>query len=343
VLPFTAKVTAEERAAGAAATDRAVAWLLQLPESRTAADNVIASESMVLAALAEGRGARERREQLEREYVAWLAPYFTKLEGGPWRGRDVFSCTKNIYTHAMATLGLVEAAANGSEQARALATRGVEFLLATQNTLQKPAQWKGPVPKESQGYGGWRYVPDDPHADLSIVGWCLVAITAADAAGIRADGMRDGATAALTFVDKISNEYGFGYDHAGSRANLHNAIGALLELLYDERSNGFAFATGELDAHLWAATQVDTADQFPFYYLYYGTRAMYLRRGEAWENWRAVALRQLLRRQQADGSWAALEGEQQAGIRWVTALGLMALRLCLDEPPRYLRLEVQGF
>lgn len=343
MLPFLAKVTAEELAAGAAAVERATSWLLQLPESRSPADNVIAAESMVLAALAEGRGARERREQLERDYVAWLAPHFTKLDGGPWRGHDVFSCTTNIYTHAMATLGLAEAAANGCEQARTLATRGVEFLLATQNTLQKPAQWKGPVPKQAQGYGGWRYVPDDPMADLSIVGWCLVALTAADAAGIRIDGMREAAAATFVFVDKVGNENGFGYNDAGSRANVHNSIGALLELLYDERSKGFAFAASELDAHLWAATQVDTADQYPFYYLYYGTRAQYLRHGDAWQNWRAVALRQLLRRQQADGSWAAIEGEQQPGPRWVTALGLMALRLCLDEPPRYLRLEVKGF
>ncbi|HZL72930.1 MAG TPA: hypothetical protein VFC86_10745, partial [Planctomycetota bacterium] len=59
--------------------------------------------------------------------------------------------------------------------------------------------------------------------------------------------------------------------------------------------------------------------------------------------WRATALRQLLRRQQEDGSWAAFGYESAPGPRWTTAIGLMMLRLCLNEPPKYLRVEAKGF
>lgn len=343
VLPFSAQVGAEELTAARAAIERATQYLLKIPEERHPIERDIAAESMALAALSEGAGASARREQLERDFVAWITDRFGKVEGGSWRGHDVHRASENIYAHAMAVLGLAEAAANGSDKAREFATRGAEFLIATQNTERKPACWKGPIARDARGYGGWRYSPDDDTADLSILGWCVVALTAADAAGIRVDGTRDAIPAALTYLGRVGNEQGFGYEFGGTRLNLHNSIAALLLLLYDEQAQGFSFAQQQLDTHLWSATQVDTGDGYAFYYLYYAARAQYLRGGEAWKPWRAVVLRQLLRRQEADGSWASFDAEDQVGPRWTTAIGLMMLRLCLNEAPRYLRPEVRGF
>jgi hypothetical protein len=343
LLPVSPRIAAEERVAGAAAVDRAVRWLSQLPESRAKNDFELAAEGMVLAALAEGRGGRERREQLERDYVDWIEGFFRKIEGGTWRDRDVSELGTNIYAHTMATLGLAEAAAIGSTKARALATRAAEFLIATQNTERKPAHWGGPISRMAPGHGGWRYAPEEPSADLSILGWAVIALSAVDAAGIEIEGMREAIAASLGYVNRVGDENGFGYTNPGGNSNVHNSIGALLLLLHDESATGLGYALHQLDRHLWSATQVDHGDGVPFYYLYYATRAQYLRRGEAWETWRATALRQLLRRQNADGSWAAIHYESQPGPRWTTALGLLVLRLCLDEAPRYLRVEAKGF
>ncbi len=341
--PLGGKVTAEETEAAKGAIDRATRYLLKLPEERPPNQISSAAESLVLAALSEGRGAKERREELDREYVAWIEKRFLKVDGVGPNGRNVFYVENNIYTHAMATLGFAEAAANGSEKARELAIRAAEFLVATQNTERKPAVWKGPIAKDASGYGGWRYAPEADESDLSIVGWCVIALTAVDAAGIKVAGLRDAIEAALQYTRTTGDEEGFGYEQPKGGSNVHNSIGALLMLLYGEETPALGYATRELDRHLWSATQVDRGDAYPFYYLYYATRAQYLRSGEVWETWRATALRQLLRRQKEDGSWAALGYENQPGTRWTTALGLMMLRLCLNEAPKYLRAEAKGF
>lgn len=343
LLPFVPKVTAAQKEAAAAAVERATKYLLQLPEARPPNPAPVAAESMALAALAEGRGARERRDVLERDFVDWLATCFQTVEGGTWKGREVRSVTNNIYTHTMATLALAEAAANGSAKARELATTAAEFLIATQATDRKPKHWNGPVPREAESHGGWRYTPSDNTADLSIQGWALVALTAVDAAGIPVEGMRDAFADGLGCMRRMGDQNGFGYQRPGGGSNLHSSIGALLLLLHDDASSAMGFATKQLDTHLWAATQVEYGESYPFYYLYCATRAQYLRGGAEWETWRSVAMAQLLRRQLDDGSWAALVLDAQPGPRWTTALGLMVLRLCLDDVPRYLRVEAKGF
>lgn len=338
VLPFAGKVTGEERQAGQAAIERAIRYLAKFPEGVAWQQVITSAESIVLAALSEGAGAKERREELDRECVSRIEARFKKVEGA-----SVLYVEHNIYTHAMATLGLAEAAANGSEKAKALAIRAAEFLVATQNTERKPAVWKGPIERKARGYGGWRYSPDENRSDLSIVGWCVIALTAVDAAGLKVDGLRDALEAALHYVRTTGDEDGFGYEHPKGGSDIHNSIGALMMLLYGEQSTALAFATRQLDRHLWSATQVDSGDAYPFYYLYYATRAQYLRSGDVWETWRATALRQLLRRQKEDGSWAPLSYETAPGVRWTTAIGLMMLRLCLNEAPKYLRVEAKGF
>lgn len=339
VNPMGGKVTEEERKAAQAAIDRAVRHLQAAPGNPLGAVSTSA-ESMALAALSEGAGAKERREALDRDFVSRLEGRFQKVEGGP---RAVYYVERNIYTHAMATLGLAEAAANGSEKGKELAIRAADFLVATQNTERKPAVWKGPIDRRAREYGGWRYAPDENRSDLSIVGWCIIALTAVDAAGLKVEGLRDSIEAALHYVRTTGDQEGYGYEHPKGGSNIHNSIGALMMLLYGEETAALRFATRELDRHLWSATQVDRGDAYPFYYLYYATRAQYLRSGEVWETWRATALRQLLRRQKEDGSWAAIGFENAPGARWTTALGLMMLRLCLNEAPKYLRVEAKGF
>jgi hypothetical protein len=332
------KVTDAERKAAEAAIERGVQFLLKIPEHRPGDSITTAAESLVLAALAEGRGARDRREALDRDFVSWFEQRFVKTDKV-----EAFRVDRNIYAHMMATLGLAEAAANGSEKAKEPAMRAARYLVLSQNSERKPPAWNGPVDKRTRGYGGWRYDPENTTGDLTIAGWGLIALTAIDAAGLKVDGLRDAVEAGLAYVGSVGDERGFGYENPGGGSNIHGSIGALVQLLYGVESPALAVAKRDLDAHLWAATQVDHGDAYPFYYLYCATRAQYLRSGETWETWRSTGLRQLVRRQGEDGSWEAISFENQMGPRAITALGVMMLRLCLNEAPRYLRVEAKGF
>ncbi|HEU4338743.1 MAG TPA: hypothetical protein VFS19_01630, partial [Planctomycetota bacterium] len=338
VKPHSNKVTEGEKKAAEAAIERGVRYLLKIPERRE--ENMIsaAAESMALAALSEGRGARERRDALDRDFVSWLDQRFVKTGEV-----EAYWVERGIYTHTMATLGLAEAAANGSEKAKELARRAAHFLILSQNTERKPKEWNGPVAKRAKGYGGWRYDPESVSTDLSIAGWGIIALTAVDAAGVKVEGLRDAIEAAIEGVEELGDERGFGYENPSGASDIHGSIGALVHLLYGIESTPLDIAKRHLDAYLWAGTQVDRGEDYPFYYLYYATRAQYLRGGDVWETWRSTALRQLLHRQKEDGSWAGIHFESQPGPRWTTAVGVMMLRLCLNEPPKYLRVEAKGF
>jgi lipopolysaccharide biosynthesis glycosyltransferase len=102
-------------------------------------------------------------------------------------------------------------------------------------------------------------------------------------------------------------------------------------------------ALTDLDAHLPAGTQVELGHNSPLYYAYYATRANYLRGTKPWETWRTSMLRQLLWRQEADGSWRSVQAEQDLESRFGTALSLMILRMCLNDVPKYLKHEAEGF
>ncbi|MBI2919787.1 MAG: hypothetical protein HYY18_01730 [Planctomycetes bacterium] len=343
LAPFEGPATQAERAAARAAIGRGVAWLLQKGAKDGKSSHPVAAESLVLAALVEGEGRESRAEFADREFVQWLAAAMKPREGGAWAGHDVSAPHDQTYLVAIATLALAEAASSDHKPAAELCRRCLEWLLAAQLTERRPAAWK-PVERTNNHHGGWRYSPKEETADISVTGWGLVALAACDAAGVEAPGMREAVDDALAFVKRCGDHGGFRYQPRGIGNNgIRNAIGALVGLLYGMEGPYVGTAFDEIDRHLFAATQVDDAEDYAMYYAYYATRACFLRGGPGWESWRSVMIRQLLRIQKPDGSWPAFHEESAPGPRYATALAVMILRLCLDEAPRYLKKEVRGF
>ncbi len=343
IAPAVDAPSAEELREARKAIDAGVAWLLSKAPEWTAQAPVLGAESIVLAALSEGADARARLERLDREYVEPLAKLFEETEG-TWRGRKVRGVGDTQYAHAIATLGLAEAAAAGSGKARAAASRAAEYLLAAQQSERKCDAWGGPMRRTELAHGGWRYRPESRDADLSVTGWCLVGLVAAGAAGVEVEGLRDGVDRAADYTERLGSDSGFSYDDPGGTAgNVRNSVGALVSLLCARESGALESALADLDRHLPGGTQVDVGEDYLLYFAYYATRANYLRGGRAWERWRSAMIRQLLSHRRADGSWAAQDNESILGDRWATALGVMILRLCLNEAPAYLRLELRGF
>ncbi len=340
---YSSKISEPEIEQAKAAIDKGVGWLLKIPKNRAGDPESVAAEGLALAAISEGRDAKSRREAIDRDFVEWMEKRLEKVEEGSWQGREVFRLSSSTYAHAMAAIGLAEAVGAGSDKARALVERASDYLLASQQTARKCKAWKGPVDSNHEKFGSWRYDPDQVDGDLSVMGWCVVALLAADASGIRRPGMRDSMEDATAGLARYLGANGFGYEGPGAESDVLNSVGTLTSLLLGEDSSGVRTAMAHLDRHLPAATQVDTGDTCVFYTLYYATRANYLRGGPTWDLWRSVALRQLLRRQRADGSWEAFGHESEAGPRWSTAIAIMVLRLCLNDAPKYLKTEVRGF
>ncbi|MCC6575358.1 MAG: hypothetical protein IT462_16400 [Planctomycetes bacterium] len=338
------KVWSDLEAAARAAIRRGEDWLLTAKFKEDTHE--CAARAFHLAALAEGEwGDRKAaRDAKVDELLAWFDKAFTKETKGTWRGEEVY-CLGGMYVHAMATLALAEAVAAGFEKARPLCSKGVRYLLAAQLSDERSENW-GVIDPQSEHFGGWRYSGNSDDADLSVIGWCLVALYAADAAGVKEPGIAAAVRRAQTCVKlcKYKSE-GFTYQPKSSGIGLiRQSIGALIYLLLGMDGEEMKSALRDIEMNQCAGTQsADSSHDCPYYYWYYATRATYLRGGAPWEAWRTVTMQQLTRTQLADGHWQNIRQEDPAGTRYATGMAVIILRLCLNKPPSYLRKEVKGF
>jgi hypothetical protein len=342
------EVTEGDKTAALAAIDRGVANLLTAgpKQSRDDWNFAPAIESLVMGAL-DSDGAGKNKKVIEADYLPWMKEQFRDA-GVQWNGVAVTGITKTsspMYNTAIATLFLAELAPRYAE-AKALAERGERYLLGGQLGEGRPAAWR-PVMRTSPHFGGWRYHPWDMDADLSVSGWCIIALNACAVADIQPEGVKEAMKDAVGFVKKTQGREGFGYQFGGSggAGAIRDAIGALVFQLYGEHSKECDGAMAYLDNHLFAGTQSGDLEQdYPLYYAYYATRLHYLRGGTAWEAWRMATIRELVKLQRADGSWGAWRKEAAAGPqRYATALSVLILRMCLNDEPAYMTQEVKGF
>lgn len=343
------KVTEQDTAGALAAIQKGTANLASVSpvQARSVAAYAPAIESLVMAALNSDPG-HANEQVVERDYLPWLKGQLQAVPEVQWNNLPVAGVARGnsaMYNTAIATLALAEMAPRNAD-AKTLAELGARFILAAQLTDRRPNVWRAAL-KSNPSFGGWRYTPQAADADLSVSGWCIIALNACAVAGIQPEGMREALDDALKFVRKTEAKDGFGYQIGGSggAGPIRDAIGGLVFQLYGEHSpendRGMAF----LDRHLFGGTQTDDLDMnYPLYYAYYATRLHYLRGGVPWEAWRMTTIRQLVKLQQADGSWPALGKESPAGPqRYSTALSILILRMCLNDQPAYMTQEVRGF
>ena len=110
---------------------------------------------------------------------------------------------------------------------------GVDLLLRSQNVKTKPEILGGPVPETDRNFGAWRYTPRSRSGDLSVSGWCLIALAAASEAGfrvperVRKDYMR---FCRSCFNEKLG-AYTYTAAGSGQQTNTTNAVGVLTTLM----------------------------------------------------------------------------------------------------------------
>ena len=235
-----------------------------------------------------------------------------------------------MYEHGIATLlfgevlGMVNEERPGFEKLPRVHRSAVNLILRAQN-----------VPRDPVNLGGWRYTPSSNDADLSVTGWELLALRAAEDAGLSVP--KKNIEQAVLYVKRcVHPSGGFGY-MPGQEPNIaRTGTGVLsLQICGDFRSQE-ALRGGD-----WLLkNSLEWKGPFFYYSVYYSTQAMFQLGGTYWERWRPESQGILLERQKEDGSWPAPPDEtheHQAGPTYTTAMAVLSLTVDYRYLPIYQR------
>ena len=241
------------------------------------------------------------------------------------------------YDHAIASLAVCEATAfSRSPLLRGAAQKAVDYIQRARNP-----------------YGAWRYdSPPIGDNDTSVTSWMVLALRAAEEAGLRVD--REAFAGALAWLEEVTDPATgrIGYDAPGSRSsripgmNDHfppekgeamTAAGLLCRIFLGQDPERTPILLKHADLVSRTLPERDPAGNDMVYW-YYGTYAMHQMGGEHWERWREALKSAVLDSQRLDGahkgSWDPTGPWGMLGGR-VYSTALMAL--CLEAAHRYAR------
>ncbi|MEW5899960.1 MAG: hypothetical protein AB1715_00690 [Acidobacteriota bacterium] len=243
-----------------------------------------------------------------------------------------------MYEHAIATLAFIEALVELDDLSlEPIAEEAVNLIIRAQNTEHKPQTLGGPINLDDRYYGGWRYEPNQTYSDISVSGWQIIALKAALNAGFRIPQWSFTSAAKYLRSLYIEAEHSFGYEDPSHGTCTRAGIGILgLQLCGFPKDPLIAPALGYLHGNAPVWEFENPGDGFPFYYWYYGTRAMLLAGGEDWRVWKAWMCRLLVDNQDGDGSWKPVLREENVGKAYTTALGALILEFCCGHIPAYM-------
>ena len=227
-----------------------------------------------------------------------------------------------MYAHGIASIALCEA-----------------YGLTKDPVLKEPAEKaiKLIVASQSPTKGGWRYQPKPGDADTSVTGWQYMALHSARMAGLEVEeSVFDGARR--------------WFDHAGGGRH-----GGLYGYTGPQNNNQVMTATGMFCRQLDLIPPTDprmpesaqvlkmrpiSVSNPAYYYLYYGTLALYQHQGPIWTDWNERMKETLPRLQKKTGaeagSWDKGAGHAASGGRVVsTTLATLSLEVYYRLLPMY--------
>ncbi len=215
-----------------------------------------------------------------------------------------------MYEHAFSTLLLAEA-------------WGMILMPALEPTLQRAVE----VIVQSQNpSGGWRYKPNSRDADLSVTTAQIVALRAAQNAGISVPaGVIE---RAVQYVKSCATDDGGMTYMPGDIATFARTAMGVLALQISGESDATEVTSGL--RYLLRHSGGDNV--YPYYGRYYATQAFHQQSGPQWEHWFSRTRAWLLRHQNADGSWDA-EIDRIYG----TSLAILTLAVPYQYLPIYQR------
>lgn len=290
----------------------------------------------LLAFLGDGH-THERGEY--KEQVGKGLGYLLRIQGGDGNLTGGASTFAAMYCHGMATYALAEAyLLSGDDKLREPLTRAVRYTLEAQSPHD----------------GGWRYKRGDMMGDTSQLGWQLLALTSAEAAGIEIpQSAKDGMVRYLKSVSFGANDGLASYRRAEEASSSMTAEALFCkQLLGMQRDNPACqeagdYLLGELPGARPRKGRPGDVARPNYYYWYYGTLSMFQLGGEHWDAWNKALLSQLLTRQRGDGddmgSWDAdSEWGAYGGRVYSTALATLSLEAYYRFAPMYQTAQRRG-
>jgi hypothetical protein len=248
--------------------------------------------------------------------------------------------TNNMYQHAIATLGVIEALVDLNESSlEPIAEEAIQLIIRSQNTEHKPAALQGPIPPDSPRHGSWRYEPDDTDGDISVTAWQILTLRAAVNAGFSVPDYAFPATAKYvrslrgadgSFCYEAPEDVGESCARAGMGAFALQLCGYPKDPLIPP-----AIRFMQDSGPVWNLEY--PGEGYPFYYWYYGTRVMFFASGEDWRVWKDWMCRFLVDHQNPGGNWEGAQQEEGESMEtYRAALGALMLEFCCGHVPIYM-------
>ena len=237
----------------------------------------------------------------------------------------------NMYVHGFAMLALSEAYGAVDDemlwagQTKDEKTRTIGEALELAVRLAVTSQKKNPT-------NGWRYGPNDPSADTSIVGAVLMGLLAARNAGMEVPD--DTIDKALEYMKSMTSEDSgqVGYSGLGGfgQSTARSSIACLVYSIGKRQEWKEFEATKDYVADNFMESQ---GGSWPYYTRYYQSQALFQADYETWQKWNRETIRRLSELQSADGQL----GDSQHGPVYATSMSLLALALNFRFLPIYER------
>jgi hypothetical protein len=183
--------------------------------------------------------------------------------------------------------------------------------------------------------GGWRYERSSADSDLSLSGWNVLALRAAQDVGIAVPGQVR--RRAIDFVLRChdSNANAFAYQPGAGAQPGDTAIGIVCLYLLDGDDGQAARIDGAIK--YLANHPIDDNSPYAYYATYYLTQAAFQRGGDTWTKLGRPALDRLVRTQDKDGGWPPSKGNQEPGRAYATAMAVQSLAVPYRLLPIYQR------
>jgi hypothetical protein len=236
-----------------------------------------------------------------------------------------------MYGHCIATIALaqvygVEMDENQRRKVRAALDKALKLILAAQD-----------VGKDGNSAGGWRYDRNSTDSDLSVTTWCILALCACRDAGLNVP--KEHFQRALPYVLRCfrGQQGGFAYPAGGQVYASITAAGLFDLFMLDAGERDEA-----ADAAKYLAEHPVGGDAAHFSCALYYSVLGGMKAGEdVWPGIWKNTHEQLLKMQQADGTWPPrpdeVAGEGKAAQFYPTAMSVITLAAPLRLLPVYAR------
>jgi len=248
--------------------------------------------------------------------------------------------TSQMYEHAIATLGIIEALVDLNESGlEPIAEEAIQLIIRSQNTEHKPETLQGPIPPDSPQHGSWRYEPNYTEGDISVTAWQILTLRAAVNAGFSVPDYVF--PAAAKYVRSLHGADGsFCYETPGDAGDscARAGMGAFALQLSGYPKDPLiptAIRFMQNSGPVWDLES--PGEGYPFYYWYYGTRVSYVAGGDDWRVWKDWMCRLLVDHQNPGGNWDGGQQEEAESMEtYRAALGALMLEFCCGHVPIYM-------